>query len=68
MLIGEYEEQVRNMERKPGDYLAALLKKEIEPEEVERRSKGIFMEPYVLMGMHIVYGNWRKKRRMWPWN
>lgn len=57
VLIGEYEEQVRNMERKPGDYLAALLKKEIEPEEVERRSREFFMEPYVLMGMHIVYGN-----------
>ena len=56
-LIGEYEERVRNMERKPGDYLAALLKKEMTPEEVGQSSRDFFMEPYVLMSMHIVYEN-----------
>lgn len=57
VLIGEYEEKMRNMEQKPGDYLAALLKKEMEPEEAERRSREFFMEPYVLMAMHITYEN-----------
>lgn len=57
VLIGEYEEKMRNMEQKPGDYLAALLKKEMEPEEAERRSREFFMEPYVLMVMHITYEN-----------
>ncbi len=56
-LIGEYEERVRNMERKPGDYLAALLKKEMTPEEVGQSSRDFFMEPYVLMSMYIVYEN-----------
>ena len=45
------------MERKPGDYLAALLKKEMTPEEVGQSSRDFFMEPYVLMSMHIVYEN-----------
>lgn len=39
VLIGEYEERMRSIELKPGDYLAALIKKEMSPVEVKRRSK-----------------------------
>ena len=43
VLIGEYEERMRSIELKPGDYLAALIKKEMSPVEVKRRSKEFFM-------------------------
>lgn len=55
VLIGEYEERMRSIELKPGDYLAALIKKEMTPEEVKRQSKEFFMEQYVLLGISIAY-------------
>lgn len=55
VLIGEYEERMRSIEMKPGDYLAALLKREMTPEEVKRKSKEFFLEQYVLLGISIVY-------------
>lgn len=52
-LISEYEERVSRMEKKPADYLAALVKGEITPEEAAKASEEFFSEDYVLLALQI---------------
>lgn len=48
VLIGEYEEQVRQAKEKPEDYFAAMLRREMTPEEVAGHTTYFFAESYVL--------------------
>lgn len=48
-LIEEYEEKVRHVEKRPADYLAAMLEGSMSPEEVSRASQEFFMEPYAIL-------------------
>lgn len=52
-LIQEYEERVHGTEKKPEEYLAALIKKEMEPEEVRQASREFFSEHYTILGFWI---------------
>ncbi len=52
-LIGEYEEQVRNAKVKPADYFAAMLRREMTPQEVAEKSMDFFAEEYVLLGIYM---------------
>ncbi len=52
-LIEEYEERVRGAEKKPEDYLAAMIKKEMTPEEVRQSSREFFSEQYTILGFWI---------------
>lgn len=52
-LIEEYEERVRGAEKTPADYFAMLIKGEITPHEVSKRSGEFFMDNYVLMGLTV---------------
>ena len=52
-LIGEYEEKMKSVELKPADYLAALMKQKMTPEEVHKESKEFFAEQYTLLGFYI---------------
>lgn len=49
VLIGDYEEQVRQAKVKPEDYFAAMLRKEMTPQEVAERTAEFFNEEYVLL-------------------
>lgn len=60
-LIGEYEEKMRGVERTPRDYLAAMMKGEITPEEVNKSSVDLFMEHYVLIGFYV--DNYEQKEK-----
>lgn len=50
VLIGEYEEQVRSAQKKPYDYLEAMIENRMTPEEVGRQSKEFFQEHYAILG------------------
>ncbi len=52
-LIEEYEERMRGALKKPEDCLAALIRKEMTPQEVCRVSGEFFMEPYTMLGIWI---------------
>lgn len=52
-LIEEYEERVHGIEKKPEEYLAALIKREMEPEEVHQASREFFSEQYTMLGFWI---------------
>lgn len=52
-LIEEYEEKVKGTDKKPADYFAALLKKEMTPQEVNQYSKEFFIENYAVLGFFI---------------
>lgn len=54
-LIEEYEDKVRSAKRTPKDYLAAMLKEEITPEEVNISFPEFFAERYAILGF-FVYG------------
>ncbi|MBQ8231461.1 MAG: helix-turn-helix domain-containing protein [Lachnospiraceae bacterium] len=53
-LIGEYEEQIRNAKVTPADYLAAMIRKEMTPQEVAERTTEFFTEEYVVLGIYMV--------------
>lgn len=53
VLIDEYEERVKNMRISPRDYLAAMIKGEMTPEEVSRKSKEFFAEQYAMIGIYV---------------
>lgn len=55
VLIGEYEERIRSIDLNPEAYLAALMKKEMTPEEVNSAAREFFMEQYVLIGIYVAY-------------
>lgn len=54
-LIEEYEDKVRSAKRSPKDYLAAMLKEEMTPEEVNTSFAEFFAERYAILGF-FVYG------------
>ena len=51
-LIGEYEEQIRNARVTPADYLAAMIRKEMTPQEVAEKSTEFFKEEYIVLGIY----------------
>ena len=53
VLIGEYEEQVRNARANPTGYFTAMLRKEMTPQEVAEKNKAFFAEKYVLLGLYL---------------
>ncbi len=53
VLIGEYEEQVRNARVKPADYLAAMLRKEMTPQEVVQNTTEFFVDDYIIIGIYM---------------
>lgn len=53
ILVNEYEVKIRNVEKTPEDYFTALVKGEITPEDVNKKSKEFFMEHYALIGIHL---------------
>lgn len=56
VLIGEYEEQVRQSKVKPQDYFAAMIRKEMTPQKVAERTTEFFAEEYVLMRFRLEGG------------
>ncbi len=54
-LIEEYEDRVRSAKRAPKDYLAAMIKEEMTPEEVSTSFAEFFAERYAILGF-FVYG------------
>lgn len=52
-LIGEYEEKMKSAELRPEDYFGEMLKGEIMPEEVNRRTREFFSEKYAILGFYI---------------
>lgn len=53
VLIGEYEEQVRSSKTKPQDYFAAMLRKEMTPQEVKEHTSYFFDENYVILRFRL---------------
>ena len=52
VLIEEYEERGRRAEKKPADYLAAMLKGEMLPQQAGSECPELFAEKYALIGMN----------------
>lgn len=52
-LIEEYEERMHSTEKKPADYLAALMRHEMTPMEVRQASAEFFAERYTLLGFWV---------------
>lgn len=53
VLIGDYEAQVRQAKAKPEDFLAAMMKKEMTPQEVKGQTTHFFEEEYVLLKFRL---------------
>ncbi len=58
-LVNEYEEKINNVDKSPADYFAAMIKGDMSPEEVNKKSKEFFMEQYALLGFQV--GNYSSK-------
>lgn len=50
VLIEEYEERGKQMEKKPEDYFCAMLKNEMSPQETAEQYKEFFAERYTIIG------------------
>lgn len=61
VLIEEYEEKVKGVQISPEDYLAAMIKGEMTPEEVNWKSRDFFMEQYAILGFFV--GNYKSKEK-----
>ena len=61
VLVEEYEERIKSVEKTPGDYFAAMLKGEMTPEEVNKKSKEFFMEHYAILGFFVENYNSKEK-------
>ncbi len=53
VLVYEYEEKIKSAEKKPEDYFSAMIKAELSPEEVSKRSKEFFTEAYSILGIYV---------------
>lgn len=53
VLIGDYEEQVRQAKAKPEDFLAAMMRREITPKEVKEQTTHFFTEEYILLKFRL---------------
>lgn len=60
-LMEEYEERIKSVEKTPGDYFAAMIKGEMTPEEVNKKSKDFFMENYAVLGFFVEHYGTREK-------
>lgn len=56
-LVYEYEEKIKSGEKSPEDYFAAMIKAELSPEEVKKRSKEFFTDAYAILGIYTEPGN-----------
>ncbi len=52
-LVDDYEKQVKKAGKTPGDYFAAMIKKEMTPEEVDRVCREFFQDSYAVIGMYF---------------
>lgn len=52
-LVDEYEERIKKADKTPKDLFSSLIKAEITPEELNKKSKEFFSEPYVIIGFHV---------------
>jgi YesN/AraC family two-component response regulator len=53
VLVNEYEEKIKSVDKTPEDYFAAMLQGEMTPEEVNKRSREFFMEQYAILGINV---------------
>ena len=53
VLIGNYEEQVRQSKAKPEDFFEAMMKKEMTPQEVKEQTSHFFAEDYILLNFRL---------------
>jgi methyl-accepting chemotaxis protein len=53
VLVEEYEEKIKSVEKTPEDYFAAMIKGEMTPSEVNKKSKEFFMEHYAVLGIYV---------------
>ena len=53
VLIGDYEEQMRRTKAKPEDFFAAMLKKDMTPQEVKEQTTYFFAEDYILLKIRL---------------
>ena len=53
VLIGEYEEKMRQAKAKPEDFLAAVMKKEMTPQKVKEQTTHLFAEEYILLKIRL---------------
>ena len=58
-LISDYEEKMKYSAKLPSDYLGALVRGEMEPEEVKKLSVDFFSQQYLLMA--VFPGKYREK-------
>lgn len=52
-LVNEYEEKINSIDRTPEEYFGAMMRKEITPEEISKKSAEIFQDNYALLGICI---------------
>lgn len=53
VLIGEYEERVKNVEKSPGELMRDMIEGRGTPEEVGRKSREFFAEHYAMLGFYV---------------
>ena len=53
VLIGEYEEKVRQTKANPKDFFAAMLEKKMTPQEVKEQTAHFFTEEYILLEFRL---------------
>lgn len=53
VLIGNYEERVRQSKAKPEDFFEAMMKKEMTPQEVKEQTSHFFAEDYILLNFRL---------------
>jgi len=63
VLIDEYEEQVKEGEKSPKDYLAAMINGDMTPEYVNRKSGEFFAEPYAILGFFVGGGTSKESEK-----
>lgn len=56
LLVEEYEEKIKGVEKNLEDYFGAMIVGEMKPEEVNHKTKEFFLEPYTILGIHVEYG------------
>ncbi|HHV11534.1 MAG TPA: helix-turn-helix domain-containing protein [Clostridiales bacterium] len=61
VLVYEYEEKIKSVEKTPEDYFAAMIRGEMLPEEINKRSKEFFMESYSILGIYVEQHNTKEK-------
>ncbi len=60
-LVNEYEEKIKSADKTQEDYFAAVIKEEMSPEELNKRSKEFFAEYYTVLGIYVENYNANEK-------